>query len=313
MGEIELEDIKSVCEYLTTAKELEVNLYTQQLMLSKLKKRIDSLNLNEKKIVNTYKINEFNMVKAVSSSYIKYFFMGAIIAAIIYVLWIIMVLVSPNVTTMEIVRRNIFLATLFALGISLIFGTKKFMKFTSEHNKEVARYNDKMRQVKQAQEKEKIRVEEAKREREFLIVQYNEILRVKKNTEATLKEFYKDSFVFPKYLNMIAVIQILEYFQSGRCTELTGPDGAYNLYESELRMNRIVDKLQVIIEQLEEIKSIQYSIYQEICRVNDTLNGILDSIDYACNSMDKVAVNSAVAAYNSSITAYNTSIMSCVG
>ena len=48
--------------------------------------------------------------------------------------------------------------------------------------------------------------------------------------------------------------KIYEYILSGRCTELDGFKGAYNLYEQETRMDIVIMRLDDIYEELEEIK-----------------------------------------------------------
>ncbi len=44
-------------------------------------------------------------------------------------------------------------------------------------------------------------------------------------------------FVLPKYLDVIAVAKIYEYLKSGRCTQLNGANGAYRIYDNEIRIN----------------------------------------------------------------------------
>ena len=61
-------------------------------------------------------------------------------------------------------------------------------------------------------------------------------------TESMLRKLYSKDIVHQKYRNFIAISQIYEYFDTGRCTELEGPNGAYNLFESELRQNIIIIK-----------------------------------------------------------------------
>lgn len=88
------------------------------------------------------------------------------------------------------------------------------------------------------------------------------------------KQLYSYNIIYPKYQNFAAISQICEYFESGRCSELEGPSGAYNLYESELRQNIIIDKLDTIISQLDRIERNQYKIYDAICESNRILDDI---------------------------------------
>lgn len=94
-------------------------------------------------------------------------------------------------------------------------------------------------------------------------------------TRNVLSRLYESNIIYPKYRNMVAMCSIYEYFATGRCTELTGPNGAYNLYESELRQNTIINKLDTIINQLEAIKNNQYMLYTEMVKTNGMLLGIV--------------------------------------
>ena len=52
---------------------------------------------------------------------------------------------------------------------------------------------------------------------------------------------------------------------------LSGYEGAYNLYEQELRMNIVISQLEDIYDQLEEISTNQYMLYSAICESNNLL------------------------------------------
>ena len=93
--------------------------------------------------------------------------------------------------------------------------------------------------------------------------------------EKALEQLYDENVIFPKYRNFVAITTINEYFLSGRCDKLEGPDGAYNLYEMELRQNIIIAQLSNIIDNLEQIRSNQYSLYEELQKSNCTINEIL--------------------------------------
>ena len=70
-----------------------------------------------------------------------------------------------------------------------------------------------------------------------------------------LDKLYELNVIFPKYRDLVAVSQMYEYVASGRCNTLSGYEGAYNLYEQELRMNIVISQLEDIYDQL--MKQIQ--------------------------------------------------------
>lgn len=141
----------------------------------------------------------------------------------------------------------------------------------------------------------------AKMQKELMLMpkyEQNEVLLDNNiaSSKEVLSNLYRLDIIFPKYRNIMAVSQIYEYFQTGRCTELGGPHGAYNLYEQELRMNIIINKLDIIISQLDRIQQTQFMMYTAINDSNNILAQIND--------------NMAIASYNSSVIARNTQVMS---
>ena len=99
---------------------------------------------------------------------------------------------------------------------------------------------------------------------------------------------WNEGILFPKYNNYVAWSTMLEYFQSGRVNSLEGPDGAYNLYESELRSNIIIDKLDVIISDLYSIIDNQYILYTELVAIRNSTEELADAMDDVLNEVNEV-------------------------
>lgn len=87
--------------------------------------------------------------------------------------------------------------------------------------------------------------------------------------------------IYPKYLDIVALTTISEYFETGRCATLVGPDGAYNLYESEIRANRIITQLDQVIASLETIKENQYKAYSVLSQISRDTASISDKMTSA--------------------------------
>lgn len=127
-------------------------------------------------------------------------------------------------------------------------------------------------------------------------------------TEKTLEKVYSKNIIHPKYRNLIAVGQIYEYFDTGRCNEFEGANGAYNLFESELRQNIIINKLDTIISQLDTLNETMYYIANEIRRSNMLLADISCQLGTISTTLTLIEQNTALTAYNSQCIASNTSI-----
>lgn len=127
------------------------------------------------------------------------------------------------------------------------------------------------------------------------------VLQPKENAKKLLDKLYSKNIIFPKYRNFLAIAQIYEYLLSGRCSQLEGPNGAYNLYESELRQNIIIDRLDEVIWQLDRLNRTMNAICGAIQETNYLLGNI-------SNQLGRIEANTALTAYNSQCIAKNTRI-----
>lgn len=179
-----------------------------------------------------------------------------------------------------------------ALSVLIAFGVYKY----SQHKKHVmdvwreecsSKFHDAYAEYKKivAEYKSELAVKQ-----EILTLEYNEQLQEYKKeaskvlnkhkeniyiSEKALADLYSENIIFPKYRNLIAITMINEYLESGRCSELEGANGAYNLYEMELRQNIIIGQLSSIIGNLEQIRNNQYSLYEELTKSNRLVQDVV--------------------------------------
>jgi len=124
-------------------------------------------------------------------------------------------------------------------------------------------------------------------------------------TEMALDKLYEIGWLYPKYHSFIAVCSIYEYFLTGRCAELTGPDGAYNLYESELRQNVIINSLETIADNLSRIRNNQYMLYEEMEKTEKMVEEIRSDIIDIYSETKSISNASYIAAARAEIAAKN--------
>ena len=128
-------------------------------------------------------------------------------------------------------------------------------------------------------------------------------------------QLYATEIIYGKYRDLAAVTSFYEYLLSGRCEALDGVNGCYNLYESELRANIIINKLDAIGDSLEQIKGNQYMLYSQLSQINTELNtlnstttamlkGIRATAEIFLEHSTVIANNSAVIAHTSAVSAY---------
>lgn len=149
-------------------------------------------------------------------------------------------------------------------------------------------------------------------QQELLLLQ-----EVNEKSKTSLASMYDVNIVYSKYRNLPMLCSIYEYLASGRVDTLEGTNGAYNLLELEMRLDRIITKLDVVIEQLYRICDNQNMLYTVIVEANSETKNLVSMtgqlIDNVYSLQECVDGNTRdlVSALNeqkktSAITAYST-------
>ena len=152
-------------------------------------------------------------------------------------------------------------------------GQEKLRQAQEAHLKDMEHYAEQCKQYEKNFEEEcRIYNEDYLPKHQDVIDSVNDLYEdLDEKITTSLEELYDMDVIFPKYRNLVAITSINEYLMSGRCYELEGPDGAYNLYETELRQNLIINKLSDIADNLEKIRDNQYSLYEVLKDSNRTI------------------------------------------
>ena len=149
-------------------------------------------------------------------------------------------------------------------------------KVESFNTKIQKKYDNELEKREKVFEEKSLQISTIKEENKNLLKETKKNLRLVNNK---LKKLYDLDIIFEKYRNLIAIATFVEYFASSRVSELEGKDGAYNLFESEIRQNIIIIQLDRINNNLDAIKQNQYILYKELNSINDSLYVITDNIN----------------------------------
>lgn len=287
--------------YTTRAKELESAIYTQKRLMESHRIFFDSQRPIEpkKKQINE-PIKPFNP----GEPDLHFNNILTIVSGIALVIGIIMHIVNDG---------DSFLSAVFTIvgGATFIGGIYEYFKLSSQHESSKQTYEKQMQEydiklseykrelsrinksypVEYEEYKEKVSIHDSKVA--DIMLQHTDMLKC---LEKSINIVYEENVIFPKYRNLVAITAINEYLMSGRCDKLEGPDGAYNLYEMELRQNIIIAQLSSIIDNLEQIRNNQYSLYEELQKSNYTINEILAETQ-------RMKESSKLTAYFSGVTA----------
>lgn len=165
-----------------------------------------------------------------------------------------------------------------------------------EYRKELARYPE-LVQNKEASYQRALRYAEYL---DQLIAQQEKKLA---DTRRLLQEAYDKGLLYGKYRNFVAVCSICEYLESGRCSELGGPDGAYNLFEQEIRSNMVITQLGSILSKLDRIQANQAMLYDAISTGNRLTSQLIERTNESIRLGEYNAQQNAITAYNTQQTA----------
>ena len=127
-------------------------------------------------------------------------------------------------------------------------------------------------------------------------------------TKGLLDELYDKDFIYGKYRNLPALTSIYEFFLTGRCDELTGPHGAYNLDEDEVRKDMVISQLSTVIDNLEQIKTGQYMLYQQVKKIKDEISLVDQELQKIKGHVIQLTQLAELQTYYAALTERNTDI-----
>ena len=294
---------KEVKKYLACAKRLETHKYTIIETYNQLQYRIDRLG-NPRNF--NYPQRNVSLKRPFIVGAVLFFILGFFISLFILAkgdfsraveIFFCLILV---VTLISLPDGLICLGVGIGSGIAggILFGILAFMKEDSIYKEEVKKYNKALADDKKRVQRELKQIEFLKKQQEELREKYNDV-------EKVMEKFYALNVVYPKYRDLIPIVTFYEYFESGRHTTLTD---AYNKYEDELLHKTIIQKLDVVISQLEQIKRNQAALYEVIMESISIAERICSQSDELIASNKIIEQNTALAAYNAKIAADNSTI-----
>lgn len=96
---------------------------------------------------------------------------------------------------------------------------------------------------------------------------------IKKNllsAKTLLEKLYAQDHIHAKYRNFISIAQLFDYINIGRCKELGGANGAYNMFDQEYNNGLLISDLDMNLFKLEKYESTMFSLV-DLLRKNDKI------------------------------------------
>lgn len=166
------------------------------------------------------------------------------------------------------------------LIIGYIIKSKENEKATKEYG--IAKENYKRRLYD-----ENTRISNESKRRDLLLYQKSKLIDKRRESKKLLDSFYNIVGIDAKFRNLIPIAYMDEFMRLGIATKLEGADGLYYLTRRDLRedqinatLERIVEKLDVIIDNLEDIKG-------ELIDINKKCDSILNETIRMSKNIDQ--------------------------
>ena len=262
--------------YLGIVLDLEKERYLQERMVQQLERRIAQLG-HPKKLYRPVK-KEVHCYE-VGSLLFGAFIVGAVPGGIIG-------LFSGGLFSGGLIRG----ALIGGIILSLLAGILEISNYCRRQDEAQAEYENLLSRYEQDEQADAIRVRAERKALEFLKQELNLIRAHATKTDNFLKACYARNIIFEKYRGLSMVASLYEYISAGRCSTLEGHEGAYNILETEMRLDRIIVSLDTIISQLEDIKYMQRVLYDVVTEANETLHNLLSASDGIESSIRQLTV-----------------------
>lgn len=289
----------NIKEYLKNVYDLEKSLYEQKMFLNKMKKQYDIVNGYKEEQHYVYQKNMFEEEPLMNLKNIAYCTGVVLVITYLIATYLVEGLNCPG---------EIGIALIFAIPLSTaIILTGIFIGETRDIERE---QEQKKKDIEQENKKIDWRNEQLhitkKKQLAIINAEYKKLEAEYKKTANILNQYYDKNIIFAKYRNFVAVSSFYEYFISGRCITFEGHEGAYNIYENEIRLNVVIQKLDDVIRKLDQIQNNQYMLYSAIQECNKNITRLSRITSDMTNKLQDISQNVEISAYYNSITAVNT-------
>ncbi len=184
---------------------------------------------------------------------------------------------------------------------------KRLKSIEVQYKMATDKYNKRKEEVKN----EAIRAQEdiEQKIKDIAVAVDDEVQRVQNAviaSEKALAELYALDILHENYRELPTVCSLYGYLETGRCSSLEGHEGAYNLYEAELRQNMIITKLDAVIDHLEAIEQNQYVLHKQINEMQKTLSEVSMKMTQMLRKVNSIADNTRKISNQTKVIAENT-------
>ena len=171
----------------------------------------------------------------------------------------------------------------FILSVVIILGPGiigKIIETVKEKHEADKTYQSDLLKYNQALADDQARVQRELAQKRYLQTQCDALEAMWRTSKGKLDRIYGYDILEEKYRNIVAVASIYEYLKHERTRSLqrVGSDeGAYNIFESEVRLNRIITNTDIIIQKLDVVIENQRELADTMRSAQNSINGLIAS------------------------------------
>ena len=287
-------------EYVSKAKDLELSCYEQKLLCDNLEQKLSHINYQRKNKENEKKeFKKFSWINYIASAIWwgisvlpPLIGISMLVGVALYIIALICGIMHFSIPFID--RIYIFLKTYPVIGMfKLIFnciiigaGGGFLLLFLcgiiSGSKKNVKKENQKIEENNTNVQKELIAYESKSQ------IISNNLACARRSYQTTLKtkeDFYSLNIIYPKYRSLIPISSFCDYLQSGVCETLEGHEGCYNKFDLEVRLDTIISRIDDVIDNLDQIKFNQHTLYEEVVKCNEKLDNLSTGISEMTNNI----------------------------
>ncbi len=305
MNQLSTEDLK---QYLFHVRDLEASCYKQREYI----KSLEALYKNETpELLPALQISDPNVWWDVTFSVGACAPIGAFLGGIIGIIASIFKGCRASVFGHDFdFILGFFVIVLICVAAGFIIGgAYGIVEGIHDHSKEKVENQEKQIKNQEISEKNKQITNESDTRAKMISEEIEKSKRTLTETSVLLNNYYSSGVVYPKYQGLIPVTMFCEYLASGRCDTLTGHEGAYNIYENEIRLNLIIVKLEEVVDKLDQIQQNQYMLASMLEQNNRELQSIKSAVSMQTATLERIEDNTEVSNYYNRITAANTDFL----
>lgn len=258
-------------KYMGIVLDMEKNVYIEQQTLNKLQNQADCLGIAR----NYKKPDEVEDVLNIATIF-AIFFLSIVLGVIVYAaLRIGSCILTLTMYTLQPAVCLRFSGIVTVLSIIILIGIAVREQLTRKRE-----YRDRLNEYNEKVFNDSVRVQNELPKKQYILSQCNTLSQMLTNSRSKLRNIYSCDILAPKYRNIIAVSSIYEYLKNGRTKglEMNGSDeGAYNKFESELRLNKIITNTDIIIQKLDVVIENQRELANTMRNAQNSINHLITS------------------------------------